>query len=162
MRSLRRSGGEKVIGGVCGGLAEYLRSDPLIVRILFVILAMTTGLGLPVYLIMWILVPAGDTQGLSHEEIVRSNVEEIGERTRELGKETQQALGRPGRCRAWRWQGTSGDRLLVGGSVLVLVGFLILLGNLGLLWWFSLGKLWPLLLIALGAILLLKNVRDWR
>jgi len=162
MRSFHRSGTQKLIGGVCGGLAEYLRIDPLIVRILFVILAVTTGFGLAAYLIMWVLVPASDSKGLCQEEIVRSNVEEISDRAREMGKEARQAFNRPGGPARWRSQGNSSKRFLVGGLALVTVGLLTLLGNLGLLWWFDLRKLWPLLLIALGSILLLRNVRDWR
>ena len=44
----------------------------------------------------------------------------------------------------------------------MLVGLLILLDNLGILWWFNIGRLWPLLLIALGAVILLNNLKDKR
>jgi len=162
MNSLHRVSTGRIIGGVCGGLADYLRMHPLIIRVLFVVLAMTTGLGLFAYLIMWVLVPVAETEGLSQEEIVRKNVEEISERARELGEEARRGFGRHRATTTGRFQGNSGDYLLIGGLVLVVVGFLMLLGNLGLLWWLRLGKLWPLLVIALGVVLLLRNVRDWR
>ncbi|HUV94604.1 MAG TPA: PspC domain-containing protein [Anaerolineae bacterium] len=162
MNSLHRISTGRIIGGVCGGLADYLRIDPLIIRVLFVVLAMTTGLGLFAYIIMWVLVPVGETEGLSQEEIVRKNVEEISERARELGEEARKALGPHGRTSGWRSQGKRADLLLIGGFVAVVAGFWMLLGNLGLLRWLRLGKLWPLLVIALGVVLLLRNVRDWR
>jgi len=162
MNSLHRSDSDKIIGGVCGGLAEYLRIDPLIVRILCVALAMSTGIGLVAYFILWILLPADDAKDLSHEEVVRSNIQEIGERARELRTEARQAFSTQGEPTEQRPQGDSNNYLIIGGLALVMAGLLILMGNFGLLWWFNIGKLWPLILIALGAAMLLNNLRSWR
>jgi len=54
---LFRSRKERVIGGVCGGIAEYFGIDPIIVRIIFIVLAIGKGLGLLAYIILWIAVP---------------------------------------------------------------------------------------------------------
>jgi phage shock protein C len=54
---LYRSRKEKIIGGVCGGLAEYFDVDPVIIRIIFVLLGLFKGIGLIVYFIMLIIVP---------------------------------------------------------------------------------------------------------
>lgn len=54
---LYRSDSERWIGGVCGGLAERLRVDPLIIRAAFVLLGLVFGAGLTVYLVAWILLP---------------------------------------------------------------------------------------------------------
>lgn len=56
---LRRSRGDKVIGGVGGGLAEYSGIDALLWRVGFVALALAGGTGLLVYLLLWLLMPAG-------------------------------------------------------------------------------------------------------
>ena len=56
-RHLRRSTTNKVLGGVCGGLAEYTNSDPLLWRVGFIALAIM-GAGILIYPVMWILVPA--------------------------------------------------------------------------------------------------------
>ena len=53
---LYRSGREKVIAGVCGGLAEYFGIDPIITRLLFLIF-LFAGFGLLVYIIAWIFIP---------------------------------------------------------------------------------------------------------
>lgn len=148
---------------MCGGLGEYLRVDPLLVRIVFVLLAMTSGLGflaLAAYILLWIFVPTRTTESLSQDELMRQNVGEIGQKARELGQGAQNAL------RDRRWIGASTDsathanRVILLGGALVLCGLLLLLDNLGLLWWFSLGRLWPLLVIALGAVVLLNNLKD--
>lgn len=54
---LYRSTTDKFIAGVCGGLAEYFRVDPSIVRVLFVLLAFASGVGLLTYLVMCVVVP---------------------------------------------------------------------------------------------------------
>lgn len=56
-RRLYRSNNEKMIAGVCGGLAEYLDLDPSIVRLLFVLLALTFGNGILIYLILLLVMP---------------------------------------------------------------------------------------------------------
>jgi phage shock protein C len=56
---LRRSGTEKMFGGVCGGLAEYSGIDPLLWRVGFVGLTLAGGAGVIVYLLLWVLMPSG-------------------------------------------------------------------------------------------------------
>lgn len=48
---------EKMVAGVCAGLANYINIDPTIMRILFVIIAFAGGASVLVYLIMWIVMP---------------------------------------------------------------------------------------------------------
>lgn len=58
IKRLYRSKKERIIGGVCGGLAEYFEVDPTIVRLLWVLLTLISlGGGILVYLIAWIIVP---------------------------------------------------------------------------------------------------------
>jgi phage shock protein C len=56
MKKLFRSK-NKVIAGVCGGIAEYLSIDPTIVRIIWVLVTLFYGIGLLAYIIIWILTP---------------------------------------------------------------------------------------------------------
>jgi len=57
-RKLYRSAKNSMIGGVCGGVADYLDKDPTLIRVFFVVLAFVPFLPavLP-YLIMWLLIP---------------------------------------------------------------------------------------------------------
>jgi phage shock protein C len=54
---LYRSRGDRIIGGVCAGLAKYFNIDPTLIRLAFVALALMGGHGFLVYLIMLIVVP---------------------------------------------------------------------------------------------------------
>ncbi len=56
-RKLYRSQHDRMIGGVCGGLGEYLQVDPTLIRILFVVAALAGGPGLLAYLLMLVIVP---------------------------------------------------------------------------------------------------------
>ncbi len=53
----------RIIGGVCAGMGAYWRVEPWIIRIIFVILAMMGGLGILVYLILYIVLPEAKTTG---------------------------------------------------------------------------------------------------
>jgi phage shock protein PspC (stress-responsive transcriptional regulator) len=57
IRRVYRSGNEKILGGVCGGLAEYYNVDPVIVRLLWVALSLLWGAGILLYIIAWIVIP---------------------------------------------------------------------------------------------------------
>jgi phage shock protein PspC (stress-responsive transcriptional regulator) len=52
----RRSTTNRMLGGVCGGLAEYTRTDPLLWRLGFVALGLA-GPGIIAYALLWILMP---------------------------------------------------------------------------------------------------------
>jgi len=156
MKGLYRSDADRVVGGVCAGLAEYLRVDALFVRIAFVVLGMIQGIGIILYLAAWVLVPEKGIEDYDQERIVRENVQEIRERARELGAEARDRLG-------GRWYsggpgsaGSSGNMLLIG-IVLVSLGLVALLSNFGLLAW--IGRLWPLALVAVGVVVLVRNLK---
>ena len=59
-KKLYKSRKNKMIGGVCGGLAEYLNMDPTVVRIIAGVLCLVRGLGVLIYLIMCIVMPYND------------------------------------------------------------------------------------------------------
>jgi phage shock protein PspC (stress-responsive transcriptional regulator) len=56
-KRLRLSAGERMIGGVCGGLGEFLELDPVLFRAAFLVLAVIGGLGILLYLVLWLLIP---------------------------------------------------------------------------------------------------------
>lgn len=56
--SLRRSRGNRVLGGVCGGLGAFFGLNPLWFRILFILLAIPGGVpGVVPYLLLWLIIP---------------------------------------------------------------------------------------------------------
>ena len=56
-KKLYRSRTNSMIGGVCGGLGEYLNVDPTIMRLVAVLLVFANGIGLLAYVIAWIIIP---------------------------------------------------------------------------------------------------------
>lgn len=61
-KKLYRSRNEKMLGGVCGGLAEYFCIDPTWVRLIFIFFSLLAGFALILYLIMWVVVPLRPAQ----------------------------------------------------------------------------------------------------
>jgi len=57
VKKLYRSGKNKILGGVCGGLGEYLDVDPTIIRLIWALSFFGWGAGLILYLIAWIIIP---------------------------------------------------------------------------------------------------------
>jgi phage shock protein C len=57
IKRLYRSGKDKILGGVCGGMAEYFNIDPTIVRILWILFSLAYGSGILAYIIAWIIIP---------------------------------------------------------------------------------------------------------
>ena len=56
---LYRSRTHRIVGGVCGGIAEWLGWSPTWVRVLYVILgALPAFAGIPVYIVLWLVMPA--------------------------------------------------------------------------------------------------------
>lgn len=56
-KKLYRSRKDRMIAGVCGGLAEYFDIDPTWVRLIFILFFILGGSAFLVYIIMWIIVP---------------------------------------------------------------------------------------------------------
>lgn len=55
---LYRDENDKILGGVCGGLATYLRVDPTIVRLVFALISFGAGTGILLYILLWIILPS--------------------------------------------------------------------------------------------------------
>jgi phage shock protein C len=61
-KRLYKSKTNKVLGGVCGGLAEYFDVDPVLVRVIAVVLIFT-GMSVIAYLILWVIMPQQSETG---------------------------------------------------------------------------------------------------
>lgn len=57
VKRLYRSKTDKVIAGVCGGIGKYLGVDPVIVRLIWVVLTLCVGAGILAYLLAWLIIP---------------------------------------------------------------------------------------------------------
>ncbi|HVS97100.1 MAG TPA: PspC domain-containing protein [Puia sp.] len=71
-RRLYRADNDKILGGVCAGLANYLRLDPAIVRIIFVLMLFSWGFGFLLYLILWVILPTRSLPAAVRKRLYRN------------------------------------------------------------------------------------------
>jgi phage shock protein C len=123
---LYRSRRDRMVAGVCGGLAQYFGVDPVLVRVAFVALGVASGVGLLAYIILAIVVPERPADEVEPEGV---------------------PTGRRG-----------GSEMLA--YILVFVGAMILLGNLGIFNLIREDLFWPAVLIGIGVLLLIRRSQD--
>ena len=141
-----------MIGGVCGGLGQYLGIDSTFVRLFFVLLAFAgNGIGVLIYLLLWIILPAeGRPRATSFEENVRMGSEEVADRARHIGDDLRNMVQDP-----------HPQAALIIGAALIILGVVYLIDNLQLPWlqWLRFDIIWPLLLVLGGIALILRRGR---
>ena len=157
-KRLYRSQSDRMIWGVCGGLAKYFDIDPTIVRIIAVLTIFLGSFGIWAYIILAVVVPLEGSKTVEPKETIKENVEEMKETAGELGREIRSTL-----------EGEEGEseevakvrhrRRNLFGIIIVVVGILFLLGSFDLFWWFHWGNLWPLILVAIGVLIILSTRR---
>jgi phage shock protein PspC (stress-responsive transcriptional regulator) len=75
-----------MIGGVCGGLGEYFDIDSTVIRLLFIIVLLSAGSGVLIYIVLWIVLPTKSSVGLPSDEVINKNTEEIKKKVRKSSK----------------------------------------------------------------------------
>jgi phage shock protein PspC (stress-responsive transcriptional regulator) len=134
-KQLYRSKTDRVLGGVSGGLADYFAVDSTLIRIIFIILFFSGGAGIFVYLVLWLIIPSRPGKKIAEEDTIKENVEEIKTRAEEIGHK---------QGRQWF------------GILLLSLGVIFLLRNLGFFRIFV-GRLWPIVLVIIGIIMLTRE-----
>lgn len=66
-KKLERSTTDKMLGGVCGGLANYLGVDATLVRIITAAIVIFTGVGPIAYILAWVLMPAASGKAIAND-----------------------------------------------------------------------------------------------
>jgi phage shock protein C len=145
---LERSRTNRVISGVCGGIAEYLDIDATFVRVVMVILAFPFGFGVLLYFLLLFLMPnPGETAPF---------VRPAGSTTAGDPAAAAQVatIVRPPTDPAELERRRNGL-----GILLVAVGVLFMLGNLGWFRFLDWRDVWPLVLIAIGVYFIAQRSR---
>jgi hypothetical protein len=107
--------------------------DSTLVRLAFIVLLFASGIGLPMYLILWVIMPLAADVDKSGSTIMQDNIEEMGVKV----SNSVNRLGRPGTV----------------GVILVALGSFFLLTQFG----FSSNLLWPAIFIGLGIYWLVRR-----
>jgi phage shock protein C len=127
---LTRSRSDQMIAGVCGGLAAYLNLDPVLVRLGFVVLLFASGVGLPIYIVLWLIMPEGNGDTAVSTDTLKVDVSEGNGRV---------------------------SQPVTIGAILLLLGFYFLFREIGWFTWFHGGVIWPLIIIGFGIYLIIKK-----
>ena len=88
-RRLTRSTTNRMVGGVCAGLANYLGLDATLVRIVFLLLVFVAGVSPLAYLILWVIVPDENATNATWSQQVQQTFGEIQERATTAAHEVQ-------------------------------------------------------------------------
>lgn len=91
-KKLYRSQENRLLFGVCAGLAKYFNMDPVIMRLIFVVLALIEGLGIVIYIVMFIAVPKepGDYVEVDRKEKVKEFVKDVEKKAESIASEVRQ------------------------------------------------------------------------
>src|SRR4029077_19211728 len=161
-------GKDRILGGVCSGLAEGLRIDPLWVRLGFVLLAFLQGVGLLIYIVLWLVMP----EQIEGQDGTRSGFDSMSADLKRIRRALKSQFGGPPKPAPTQEQPepsdttstgstapaatTSTARTSIGLGVVLVAVVLILLGaNTGLVQW---SVIWPSVLIILGVLLLARTL----
>jgi phage shock protein PspC (stress-responsive transcriptional regulator) len=145
-KKLYRSRTDRVFLGVCGGLADYIEIDAVLVRLVAIILAVWGGVGFIAYLVGMLIIPeepAGKESKKMKEETKGSDLKEKMEAAAQQVKAEVEKNPTKG-----QW---------IGGLILITLGVLFLVNQFVPA--LDFGKLWPVLLIAIGAFVIANNTR---
>lgn len=144
---LYRSRRVRVFGGVAGGLAQYFNIDPIIVRVLFVVVTFFNGMGLLLYIILWIVVPEEP-----FEVAYQSKTEEQ--------KKTEGQTVNDNTTNAWSAPLESkknGSGRIVAGIILIALGLIFFADRFFL--YFDFRDVIPVALVILGGLLILSSLK---
>ncbi len=153
---LERSNTNRVIGGVCGGIAEYLAVDATLVRVVFVVTAfITAGLGVLFYIVLLILMPL---PGRPAPFTTPTAPTDTSARIEGDPSATTPATAAP--LDPAEHQAATERRRMAFGYLLIALGVAFFLSNAGAFRFVQWQYVWPLVLIGLGVLFLVQRVRS--
>lgn len=145
-KTLYRSQKDRIISGVCGGLAEYFEIDSTVVRIVFILLSIFSGAGILVYILLIFIMPDSDEKnGSLDKDRVKEVAQEIKTRAQEVGAEIKESINSDKRVSARN----------MFACIIIFLGLAILVQDF---FHFNLWELLvPLILVFLGFYIIAKN-----
>lgn len=155
-KKLYRSRTDRILLGVCGGLGKYLGVDPMLIRILFILLTLADGVGLLIYVVLAIVVPSepGEDVVIDRGQKVKEFADEISQKAKEVAGEIKVAVNdvKIGNEKRNNARNIIGIIIIVAGLAMLMDRFFPFYFN-----WFSWAVIWPALIIVLGVYLIVKK-----
>ncbi|MEI6884890.1 MAG: PspC domain-containing protein [Bacteroidota bacterium] len=165
-KRLYRSLTDRKIAGVAGGLAEYFDTDPLLLRLAFVVLALAGGGGVLIYFILWVITPEKpvmfdqfntSTGGTSSPNPEPPASEPFTSNDPFKARDPFSNPAPPTQPKSDPFVSSEKSKgSLVGGLILITLGSLFLINQL--IPNVDFGDLWPVLLVVIGAGLLINSI----
>jgi phage shock protein C len=160
-KKLQRNEQDKVIAGVCAGLADYFDIDPTWVRVAFVVAVFAGFSGVLAYAILWVAVPAKPYTAFNSGFNPYNTDYRVYEETRATSgsdsnfNKADDSFITHGKYRE------EGNGKVIFGLIFIALGGFFLLDEFNLIpFWFDLGKLWPLIFIIPGLMMISKAGRN--
>lgn len=153
-KKLYRSKTDKIIAGVCGGIGDYFNIDPVLIRILFVLLAFADGLGVLLYIILAIVVPRESGKKNDNEEKIKEFSKKAEEKIQEIAGEFKEGVEEANK----KWQedkAAQGRNVL--GLLVVLIGVMAFFNQFFSLSFFKWNIFWPILIIIVGILIIARG-----
>jgi len=147
-KKLYRSEKNKIIAGVCGGLAEYFNIDPVLVRIAFVIVAFINGVGILAYILLWAIVPKESDADSSDME----------KNLKEFGKELKESVD-VAAVETKKYTHSKRSKNVIA-VIIIITGAVILLNQFNYVWYLRPHFVFPVLLVVFGVYLLLRGLNN--
>lgn len=144
-----RSRTDRKIGGVSAGLGDYFNMDPMLIRLLFVVLTFAGGGGVLIYLVLWIVTPEKPFQPDSGYKQPTADSSQPEQPVTDQAEYTATNTPTTVNSTSQRPKGS-----LIGGLVLITLGVLFLADEF--FPQFDFGDLWPVIIIVIGVGLLIK------
>lgn len=146
-KKLYRSKNNRVISGVCGGIAEYFQIDPTLVRLLWILITLAGGAGIIGYIICLIVIPERSSFGNSNYD--EEYVVEAKDTNFSNNEENYTSFDE------YPEEKSSEKNNFLVGIILIGLGGVFLLKRY--VYWFDLKLLTPLLLIAVGIYIIFNQ-----
>ena len=137
----------RIFFGVSMGLADYFNIDPVIIRVLFVILTIWGGSGLILYIVGIFVIPD------EKKDDIKKETNDIKSRKKDISEKIQndaQVVAHDIKVNI-----KDKNNSYVFGLIILVVGVILLLSNT--FSWFSWDKFWPLAIIAIGILIILSD-----
>ena len=156
-KQLTRSARNRMVAGVAGGLAEYLGIDPVLVRLAFVAVTLATGVGIVFYLAAWLIIPPEKEASVDQPPSAPEPSAPEPPETPVQPSATEQDPSAPPPAAPETGAPTEegSRRRTVAGLVLIGLGVAFFADQF--IPWLNWGTLWPLVLVAVGVLLLVRG-----
>jgi phage shock protein C len=148
VKKLYRSKSDRIISGICGGMGEYFDMDPVIFRILFVLLALS-GVGILLYIILIFVIPLEGKEEALNKDNLKEHIKDTAEDIKKDAQDLAQKIKMDE-----NWVSGRRNRFAI---IVILIGALALVHQIIPIPWLGFNIIWPVVIILIGVMIISRN-----